>query len=251
VEYGAWFSQFLPALVTVGAPIPLGGTSNHFRREALSAAGGWDPYNVTEDADLGIRLHRLGYRVEILDSTTYEEANSDFVNWIKQRSRWHKGYLQTWMVHMRRPRQLWRELGPSGFLGFNLFVGASPCLAVLNPVFWGLTLLWFVGKPAFIKALFPGPVLYAGLLCFVVGNFSMVYLNLISVRANRRPELLGAALLTPVYWLMMSLAGIKAVVQLLLMPSYWEKTAHGLSSTAAGHPIVEPQPLGAAALGRF
>ena len=72
--------------------------------KALIAAGGWDPYNVTEDADLGIRLHRLGYRVEILDSTTYEEANSDFVNWIKQRSRWHKGYLQTWMVHMRRPR---------------------------------------------------------------------------------------------------------------------------------------------------
>jgi cellulose synthase/poly-beta-1,6-N-acetylglucosamine synthase-like glycosyltransferase len=246
VEYGAWFSQFLPALVTVGAPIPLGGTSNHFRREALAAAGGWDPYNVTEDADLGIRLHRLGYRVEILDSTTYEEANSDFVNWIKQRSRWHKGYLQTWMVHMRRPRQLWRELGPSGFLGFNLFVGASPTLAVLNPVFWGLTLLWFVGKPAFIKALFPGPVLYAGLLCFVVGNFSMVYLNLISVRANRRPELLGAALLTPVYWLMMSLAGIKAVVQLLLMPSYWEKTAHGLDSVATVHPIVEPQPLGGA-----
>ena len=131
-------------------------------------------------------------------------------------------------------------------IGFNLFAGASPSLAVLNPVFWGLTLLWFAGKPAFIEALFPGPVLYAGLLCFAVGNFSMVYLNLISVRADRRPELLGAALLTPVYWLMMSLAGIKAVVQLLLMPSYWEKTAHGLSRVATGHPIVEPQPLGTA-----
>ena len=250
VEYGAWFSQFLPALVTVRAPIPLGGTSNHFRREALSAAGGWDPYNVTEDADLGIRLHRLGYTVEILDSTTYEEANSDFVNWIKQRSRWHKGYLQTWMVHMRRPRQLWRELGPAGFLGFHLFVGASPALSVLNPVFWGLTLLWFVGKPAFIEALFPGPVLYAGLLCFVVGNFSMVYVNIISVRANRRPELLGAALLTPAYWLMMSVAAIKALVQLLLAPSYWEKTAHGLSSVATGRSILDRLPKGDAALGR-
>jgi cellulose synthase/poly-beta-1,6-N-acetylglucosamine synthase-like glycosyltransferase len=242
VEYGAWFSQFLPALVTMKAPIPLGGTSNHFRRQALDAVGGWDPYNVTEDADLGIRLHRLGYTVEILDSTTEEEANSDFVNWIKQRSRWHKGYLQTWVVHMRRPRRLWRELGPSGFLGFNLFVGASPALSVLNPVFWGLTLLWSIGKPAFIKALFPGPVLYAGLLCFVVGNFLMIYLNLISIRANRRPELLGAVLLTPIYWLMMSVAGIKAVVQLLLTPSYWEKTAHGLSPAAAGRAHADPVP---------
>ena len=103
VEYAMWFSFFLPGLASMKAPIPLGGTSNHFRRLALRSLGGWDPYNVTEDADLGIRMFREGYTVKVLESVTLEEANSDFVNWVKQRSRWYKGYLQTFFVHMRSP----------------------------------------------------------------------------------------------------------------------------------------------------
>jgi glycosyltransferase involved in cell wall biosynthesis len=126
VEYRAWFTQFLPQLSRVEAPIPLGGTSNHFRRELLVQLGAWDPYNVTEDADLGIRLHRQGYRVAVLDSVTYEEANTDFVNWIKQRSRWYKGYAQTYLVHMRHPIRLLRDVGLAGFVRFNLFVGGTP-----------------------------------------------------------------------------------------------------------------------------
>ncbi|MGH9267969.1 MAG: glycosyltransferase family 2 protein, partial [Acidimicrobiales bacterium] len=177
VEYGTWFCQLLPGLVRAGAPLPLGGTSNHFRREVLAAVGAWDPYNVTEDADLGLRIHREGYKVGLLDSTTYEEANSDFVNWMKQRSRWYKGYLQTWLVHLRRPRQLWRDLGPSGFFGLNLFVGGTPLLALVNPVFWTIALLWFIGRPSFIVALFPGPVYYVGLASFLIGNFTMLYVN--------------------------------------------------------------------------
>jgi glycosyltransferase involved in cell wall biosynthesis len=127
-EYVTWFSGMLPALVEMKAPIPLGGTSMHIRREVLEAVGAWDPYNVTEDADLGTRLHRLGFRTEVLDSVTYEEANSDLINWVKQRSRWYKGYLQTWLVHLRHPLKLWRQLGPVGFLGFNVVVGGTPVL---------------------------------------------------------------------------------------------------------------------------
>ncbi len=126
VEYRAWFTQFLPQLSKVDAPIPLGGTSNHFRRDLLVQLGAWDPYNVTEDADLGIRMHRQGYRVAVLDSVTYEEANTDFVNWIKQRSRWYKGYAQTYLVHMRHPITLLRDVGVAGFIRFNLFVGGTP-----------------------------------------------------------------------------------------------------------------------------
>jgi cellulose synthase/poly-beta-1,6-N-acetylglucosamine synthase-like glycosyltransferase len=233
IEYAMWFSQLLPGLVTQSAPIPLGGTSNHFRRDALEAIGAWDPHNVTEDADLGIRLHRAGYRTGVLESTTLEEANSDFVNWVKQRSRWYKGYMQTWLVHMRHPVQLWRELGPWGFVGFNLFVGGTPFLALINPVFWGLTAVWFVGRPEFIVQLFPGWLYYVSLLCMVLGNFAFAYTAMVSARATGSPRLVLTAMISPLYWVMMSIAAIKAALQLGPAPSFWEKTFHGLDQPAA------------------
>jgi glycosyltransferase XagB len=229
LEYAVWFALFLPGLVSSGAPVPLGGTSNHFRRSRLVELGGWDPYNVTEDADLGVRIHRRGLRTRVVESVTLEEANSDFVNWVKQRSRWYKGYLQTWIVNMRRPRQLLRDLGVKDFLRFNLFVGGTPALGLLNPVFWGLTLLWFTAKPPVIKELFPAPIFYVGLLCWGFGNFTIAYLWLIATRLTRRADLLIAALLVPLYWVMMSVAAVKALLQLVINPSYWEKTMHGFA----------------------
>ena len=228
IEYTMWFSFFLPGLFSLRAPIPLGGTSNHFRRSALRSMGAWDPFNVTEDADLGIRMAREGYGVAVIESTTLEEANSDFVNWIKQRSRWYKGYLQTFIVHTRAPRTLIREVGWKGTLHFCLFVGGTPIVAILNPVFWLMVVLWFVGHPQFIKALFPAPVYYVGILTWAFGNFLLVYLTVISCQLVRRSELLWAALLVPVYWVMMSMAAVKAVWQLVIQPTHWEKTVHGL-----------------------
>ena len=229
-EYTGWFRFFLPGLVERDVPLPLGGTSNHVRRDALLEVGGWDPYNVTEDADLGIRLHRAGYRTGVLDSQTQEEATSDFVNWVRQRSRWHKGYLQTWLVHMRHPRQLRRELGTAGFLQFNLFVGGTPLLALLNPVFWSLTILYFLTASTTITSIFPGPVFYPALLCFVLGNALIVYLAVLGVQISDEPRLGLAAAITPVYWVMMSVAAYKALWQLVRNPSHWEKTEHGLDT---------------------
>ena len=228
IEYANWFGLLLPGLVSVGAPVPLGGTSNHFRTDLLRALGAWDAFNVTEDADLGIRLARLGYAVGVLDSVTAEEANSDFVNWIKQRSRWYKGYLQTWLVHMRHPVTVHRELGWRGALGLHLFIAGTPVTSFLNPLFWALTVIWFVQKPAWLPLLFPGGVFYLALICFVIGNAAILYANVLTTQVMREPGLLGAALLVPLYWVMMAVAASKAVFQLIWMPSYWEKTAHGL-----------------------
>ena len=238
-EYAMWFSHLLPGLVASGAPVPLGGTSNHFRREVLQGVGAWDPHNVTEDADLGIRLARAGYRTEVLDSTTLEEANSDFINWAKQRSRWYKGYMQTWLVHMRHPADLRRQLGTPGFLAFSLFVGGTPLLALLNPLFWMLMSLWFLARVAFVAALFPNWGYHLALTCLVVGNFTFLYSSVLSARATGSPSLVWAALLSPLYWGMMSLAAIKAFIQLFHAPSFWEKTVHGLDEQstlgASGH----------------
>lgn len=230
IEYAMWFSQLLPGLISDAAPLPLGGTSNHFRRPVLDKVGGWDPWNVTEDADLGIRLHRAGYRTAVLDSTTFEEANSDFVNWVKQRSRWYKGYMQTWLVHMRRPSALYSDLGLGGFVGFHLFVGGTPWLALVNPLFWSLTAIWFLSPLDVIKQLFPFWIYYAAVFCLVFGNLTFVYSNMVAARSHGRPELVIAAVLSPVYWVMMSIAAVKAMVQLITAPSYWEKTTHGLDT---------------------
>jgi cellulose synthase/poly-beta-1,6-N-acetylglucosamine synthase-like glycosyltransferase len=233
IEYGNWFRFLLPGLVSVGSPVPLGGTSNHFRTDVLRSVKAWDAYNVTEDADLGIRLARLGYSVGILESTTEEEANSDFVNWVKQRSRWYKGYLQTWLVHLRRPTVVHRELGWRGSLGLHLFVAGTPLTTLINPLFWALCVVWFAQRPAWIPLLFPPATFYLALACFALGNGAVVYMNVLTTRAMGQPGLLGAALLVPLYWIMMSAAAAKATIQLIVTPSYWEKTSHGLDLQGA------------------
>jgi cellulose synthase/poly-beta-1,6-N-acetylglucosamine synthase-like glycosyltransferase len=239
VEYSMWFRELLPALSKLGAPIPLGGTSNHFRTEVLLDLGAWDPYNVTEDADLGVRLTRAGYRSEVLDSVTLEEANSDFVNWAKQRSRWYKGYLQTFLVHIRDVRSTRRVLGTREFLLLMLFVGGTPLMAMVNPVFWGLTVVWFTVKPAWLMAMYPAPLYYLGLLSWLAGNFLFTFSCMLEA-IDVDDSLFVAALLTPLYWVMMSVAAFKALFQVVFAPAYWEKTRHGLDQALGSAGVVRP-----------
>jgi cellulose synthase/poly-beta-1,6-N-acetylglucosamine synthase-like glycosyltransferase len=243
VEYDTWFRWLLPGLMATGAPIPLGGTSNHIRREALVAVGAWDPWNVTEDADLGLRLARCGYEVAMLGSTTAEEANSDAINWVKQRSRWYKGYLQSFAVHVRHPVALWREVGVRGVVGMVLFVAATPVLAMVNPLFWALTALWILARPAAVAALFPPLVYYPGLAVWMVGGLAAILAGVANARAAGKPHLAGAALVSPLYWVLMSLAAIKAGVQLVTQPSYWEKTTHGLDAPDTATPEPDTAPI--------
>jgi cellulose synthase/poly-beta-1,6-N-acetylglucosamine synthase-like glycosyltransferase len=229
IEYAMWFSFFLPGLVSLGAPIPLGGTSNHFRRSALRSLGGWDPYNVTEDCDLGVRMFREGLQIKVLESTTLEEANSDFVNWVKQRSRWYKGYLQTFLIHLRSPAQVTKEMSAKGVMHLCAFVGGTPILAVFNPFFWVMTITWFVAHPLFLEQIFPAPVYYVSLALWSLGNFLLWYLTVLTARKTSPGGLVFTALLVPIYWVMMSIAALKAAWQLVVAPSFWEKTTHGLS----------------------
>ena len=134
-DLGAWWGREHD-----GLPLPLGGTSNHFRVDVLRGVGAWDPYNVTEDADLGLRLSRLGYDTGVLDSLTYEEANTQLGNWMRQRARWLKGFLMTWLVHMRRPAALWRDLGPRGFAAVQAMLLCTLLQVILAPLHWWLLL---------------------------------------------------------------------------------------------------------------
>lgn len=229
-DYALWFSFILPGLMRSNSPIPLGGTSNHLRRSVLDDIGAWDPFNVTEDADLGVRIAESGYRTAVLNSTTLEEANSDTINWIRQRSRWYKGYLQTWLVHMRQPVKLWRGIGTIGFLRFTILMAGTPIVATLNTIFWLMSLGWILGQPAVIQDIFPNYVYFPALVSLVFGNAAVLYMSLVACRETRNAALLVACLTAPLYWVLMSIAAIKGTYQLIMNPSYWEKTFHGLSN---------------------
>ncbi|MDQ2787283.1 MAG: glycosyltransferase [Chloroflexota bacterium] len=235
LEYSQWFDIFLPGLGATRAPIPLGGTSNFFITERLIRAGAWDPYNVTEDADLGIRLFKLHYRTAILDSTTYEEANTRYGNWIRQRSRWIKGYMQTWLVHNRNPFRLWRELGTRDFWSVQATVGGTFAVILINPILWLTTILWYGFHTSFVLSINPGLFHLINFVALIFGNAVFIGAGIVGAIKRAYYKLLPAALVMPLYWLMMSIAAYKALWQLVTKPFYWEKTSHGLSNTTP-HP---------------
>lgn len=235
IEYTVLFDWLLPTLERLGFPVPLGGTSNHFPRRVLNELGGWDAYNVTEDADLGICLARAGYRVTVLRSTTWEEAPATFSIWLKQRTRWLKGWIQTYLVHMRRPGRLWRELGARGFAGLQVFMGGMLMSAFVHPWVFALAAADLLVGTEFIVAFWPpaNVVTWLALFNLVAGYAAGILLALVALRARGWNSLMWATLLMPVYWLLISAAAYRALWQLLWQPYQWEKTAHRARQTIA------------------
>jgi hypothetical protein len=241
-EYSVWFDQLLPGLTFLDAPVPLGGTSNHFVTSGLRSLGGWDVYNVTEDAELGMRIFMNGWKTAILDTTTYEEATSRQRIWVRQRSRWVKGYMQTYLAYMRHPLRLWRQLGSTGFGVFQLFFGANTLCLLLNPIYWVLVVVWFAARPHWIEAIFPRSVFYVALFGLFVGNAACVIAMVSGCYSRRNYGDVKWALLSPLYWLMMSLAAYKALAQLVYKPWYWEKTEHGFLLLDGAATTAAPAP---------
>lgn len=234
-EYSLWFDVILTGLQTINTSIPLGGTSNHFRTTDLLELEGWDPFNVTEDCDLGIRLFKKGYKTAVIDSTTLEEANSHLGNWIRQRSRWIKGYMQTYLVHMRKPSSFIKENGIHAFV-FQLTVGGKVAFLFINPILWVATFSYFalytIVGPA-IESLYPPIVFYMAVFSLIFGNFLCLYYYMIGCAKREHWELMKYVFLIPLYWFFASVAAFVALYQLIVKPHFWEKTRHGLHFKSA------------------
>jgi cellulose synthase/poly-beta-1,6-N-acetylglucosamine synthase-like glycosyltransferase len=228
LEYAALFDGLLPALAALHMPLPLGGTSNHFRREALENAGGWDPYNVTEDADLGMRLARFGYRCDTISRPTWEEAPVTPHAWLAQRTRWFKGWLQTFLVHTRQPVVLVRQLGLRSTIGFLLVGIGMLASAIIHPVYVANVIITAFDPLALWSdgGVFSAAVVGFNLFNLVVGYYAAIRLSwrTMQLRNRRRPTLALATL--PLYWLLMSVACLLAIGQLVRRPHYWAKTPH-------------------------
>ncbi|WP_246831301.1 glycosyltransferase family 2 protein [Pseudotabrizicola formosa] len=226
IEYATWFRLILPGLERLGLPVPLGGTTLFFRRAALEAVGGWDAHNVTEDADLGMRLYRHGYRTELISTVTGEEANCRALPWVRQRSRWLKGYMMTWATHMRAPRLLWQQLGPWKFVGFQVLFLCTLSQFVLLPVLWSFWLP-FLGLPHPIADALPMAVTWAliGVLALTEAVNLTLHLRALHLSGHRFSR--GWVLMMHLYFPLGALASYKAAWELLRKPFFWDKTAHG------------------------
>lgn len=226
MEYAVWFRLMLPGMARLGLPLPLGGTTLFLRRRVLTRIGAWDAHNVTEDADLGFRLARHGWRTAILPSTTQEEANCKPLSWVRQRSRWSKGYLMTWLVQMRSPRRLWRDLGPRGFLGFQIAVLGGTLQPILAPALWSLMLLPVLPHHPLNDHLPPTAIGAILTLC-LFSQFAALVLAGTALRlAGHRMGWLWLPLMTP-YFALASFAALKALGEAVARPFHWDKTRHG------------------------
>lgn len=240
LEYAAWFDLYLPGLHSLRAVIPLGGTSNHFRAEALHALHGWDPWNVTEDCELGVRMAKAGMETRILESTTWEEAVSQTGPWIRQRSRWVKGYSQTHLLHTRAPLAAVRHLGVWRALAMLLTVGGQVAVLLANPVCWLVAGLWLWRQWPLYD---PRQPYSMAMLALAVGlalcNALFVVIHAMATLRRRRLDLLPVCLAMPFYWLLISVGAWRGMLQFFTAPFRWEKTPHGLS-VAAGAAAPDP-----------
>ncbi len=239
-EFAFYYDLFLPGLQQLGFPVPLSGHSTHFRKSVMEKVGAWDPYNVTEDCDVGMRLYRAGYTTGMLNSMSLEEAASTLDSWIPQRTRWMKGFIQTSIVHLRHPFRFKTEIGGwKNFIAFLYTVPGTIVLNLLNFVGWITQLVWIVVHPEFIQKLYPGVVLYFAVFSFIAGNFIFMYMNLLAVYRRGRYHLVKYVLLTPVYWILLAIATLRAAKQMITSPHSWEKTTHGKHlDQVTGDPMI-------------
>lgn len=247
IEYASWFRATLAGAAALDLVVPLGGTTLFFRRDLLEKVGAWDAWNVTEDADLGVRLTRRGYRTEMLDTVTHEEANCRLVPWIKQRSRWLKGFAMTWGVHMRNPAALHRDLGARRFWALQVQLFASVSQYLLAPVLWSFWLL-SLGLPHPARDLLSGTLGETAIAAlfglFILSELLSIAVGLWAVRGRAHRHLLPWVPTLHLYFPLGCLAAWKAIYELVTKPFYWDKTQHGIFDAAQDdRPAEAPAPV--------
>ncbi|MFZ4601468.1 MAG: glycosyltransferase [Caulobacterales bacterium] len=230
-EYAIQFGELLPFFALAKLPFAIGGTSNHFRTSALITCGGWDPYNLTEDADIGFRLARRGWRMTMIDAPTLEDAPTDMAAWIKQRTRWIKGHIQTWVVLMRDPARLFRDLGAAGFCAVQVQLAGGVLAAFAHAPF-ALCLAVSAVDPS-------GTVGREGWALAFAGYATAAYGAAVGTAKSGDLGHLRAALTMPLYWPLATIAAVRALIEFVAAPHYWAKTDHPARSARAS-PRSEP-----------
>ena len=241
IEYASWWRVILPGIARMGLVIPLGGTTLFFRRNILETLGGWDAHNVTEDADLGVRLARHGYVTELLPTVTYEEATSRVWPWMRQRSRWLKGFLITWCVHMRNPAKLYADLGCARFLGVQTMLLATFIQFAFAPLLWSFWVMLF-GLTHPIETTLGTVTVWAMIVLFIFCGIVNLCISILAVSGKSHRHLLGWVLTMLFYFPMGAVAAFKGLHECVVRPFFWDKTQHGVTpKTRVARPLATEQ----------
>ncbi|MEP2640763.1 glycosyltransferase family 2 protein [Roseobacter sp.] len=228
IEYATWWRVILPGIAKLGLVLPLGGTTLFFKRDALEQLGGWDAHNVTEDADLGVRLARHGYVTELLPTVTHEEATSRVWPWVRQRSRWLKGFMITYFVHMRDPAQLYRDLGFKRFLGLQTIFLASVSQFAAAPVLWSFWITLF-GVTHPVELTLGAQAVWTCAGIFIVAECLTLCMGIYAVSGKAHRHLIAYVPTMMLYFTLGAAASYKALWELIRAPFFWDKTQHGVS----------------------
>ena len=228
IEYATWWRLVLPGIAKLGLVLPLGGTTLFFKRDPLEKLGRWDAHNVTEDADLGVRLARHGYVTELIPTVTYEEANCRPWRWVRQRSRWLKGFMITYVVHMRDPLQLIRDLGFKRFMGVQMIFLATFSQFALAPVLWSFWITLF-GITHPVHTVLGETATTVLIVLFFTSEFLNITMALTAVSGRHHRHLMKWVFTTPLYFTLGALAAYKAIYEMIVTPFYWDKTEHGVT----------------------
>jgi cellulose synthase/poly-beta-1,6-N-acetylglucosamine synthase-like glycosyltransferase len=234
-EFAFFYNFFLPGLATVHSPTPISGHSVYFRREQLIKVGGWDAYNLAEDCDIGIRMFRKGYKnATVLDSYSWEQSTTTISDWLRQRTRWMQGFVQTSMVNLRFPALLWKDLGGlRNMLMFMFHVPGGVFLNGINLVQWSMLGFWYFTRDPHIQTIFTDVLLYISVASFMVANMAFTYFNLLGLFYRRYFSIVPYALFSFFYWLMLSFATARAILRFFRQESTWDKTNHPVTIIAA------------------
>jgi glycosyltransferase XagB len=244
IEYAAWWRVVLPSIARLGFIVPLGGTTLFFRRTALEELRAWDAHNVTEDADLGVRLARHGYKTDLLPTVTYEEANFRAWPWVKQRSRWLKGFLTTWCVHMRQPLKLIKQVGFLRFLGLQILFLATVSQFLCAPLLWTLCVT-LIGLSHPVETVLGTPMLLGLFYYFIFAELINISIALCAVRGKEHRHLIPWSFSLPFYFILGTFAAYKALYEFIFHPFYWDKTEHGVPhKTDEKTKLASPAPTG-------
>ena len=230
IEYATWWRVVLPGIAKLGFVIPLGGTTLFFKRNALEQLGRWDAHNVTKDADLGVRLARHSYVTELIPTVTYEEENCRPWRWVRQRSRWLKGFIITYCVHMRDPKRLMRDLGFKRIMGLQMIFLATFSQFAFAPVLWSFWITIF-GYTHPIQNVLDETAILALILLFFIAEILTIAMSMTAVCAPNRRHLMKWVLTMPLYFTLGTLASYKALYEMIVTPFYWDKTEHGVSKS--------------------
>ncbi|WP_262386586.1 hypothetical protein ROLI_008740 [Roseobacter fucihabitans] len=231
IEYATWWRVILPGIAKLGLIIPLGGTTLFFRRDALEKLGGWDAHNVTEDADLGVRLARHGFVTELLPTVTREEATSRAWPWVRQRSRWLKGFMITYFVHMRHPVRLIQDVGFKRFMGLQTIFLASFSQFAAAPLLWSFWLT-LTGVPHPVETTLGTPVIWGLMGLFIFSEALSLAMGIYAVSGRVHRHLIPFVPSMMIYFTLGALASYKALWEMVSAPFYWDKTQHGVSHPA-------------------